>query len=138
MKYVLLYLNDEMAMAALPPAELDRIVEAKTRVGQDLFAQGKAVAGLRLWPTATAARITRSGDRLSIVEGPFVETKEVVGGLDIIECGSRDEALEWTRRFPAPFVNMPCEIEVREMFELDDFAPSESVERFRDFGLGNR
>ena len=99
MKYVLLYLNDEMALAKLPRGELDRIVAAKTQVGQELYAQGKAVAGHRLWPTAAGTRLVRRGDRVVTVEGPFAETKEVVGGLNVIECASRAEALEWARRY---------------------------------------
>jgi hypothetical protein len=99
MRYVLLYMSDEMALASLPPADLDRIVAAKTAVGQELFAQGKMVLGHRLWPTSAAVRVVRNGDHVVTVEGPFTETKEVVGGLDVIQCASRDEAIEWARRY---------------------------------------
>ena len=99
MRYVLLYRCDEMALASLPPAELDRIVAAKTAVGQELFAQGKFVLGHRLWPTSAGMRVVRTGERVVTVEGPFTETKEIVGGLDVIECASRDEAVAWARRY---------------------------------------
>jgi hypothetical protein len=99
MRYVLLYMGDEMALANLSPAELDRIVTAKTAVGKELYAQGKMVVGHRLWPTAAAVRVVRTGDRVLTVEGPFAETKEVVGGLDVIECASREEAIAWARRY---------------------------------------
>jgi hypothetical protein len=99
MKYVLLYMGDEMALAGLSPAELDRIVTAKMAVGQELWAQGKMVLGQRLWPTSAAVRVVRTGDRLVTMEGPFTETKEVVGGLDVIQCASRDEAVAWARRY---------------------------------------
>ncbi|MBX3622812.1 MAG: YciI family protein [Rhizobacter sp.] len=71
-----------------------------------------------------------------IVDGPFAETKELIAGYTLIQVRSRDEALEWSRRFPAPFLHCDCEIEVRQLFELDDFEPAASVERFRDMGTG--
>ena len=73
-----------------------------------------------------------------MIDGPFAETKELMAGYTIIQMRSRDEALEWTRRFPAPVAGRRAEIEVRQMYELDDFGPSESIERFREIGIGNR
>ena len=67
-----------------------------------------------------------------MVDGPFTETKELIAGYTIIQVKSREEALEWTRRFPNPSLDGgEAEIEVRRFFELDDFGPSEQVERFR-------
>lgn len=115
MKYMLMYLADEMALAGLPPAELDRIVAEKTKVGQELWAQGKIVSGNRLWPAATASRITRMGNRFVTVDGPFPETKEVVGGFDVIQCASREEALEWAKRQVAARDGLT--VEVRPVWE---------------------
>jgi len=114
MKYLLIHLADEIALAELPPGELDRIVAEKTRVGQEIWAQGKEVLGQRLWPTATATRVTRVGDRFVSVDGPFCETKEVVGGFDLIQCASREEALEWARRHA---VHDGLTVEVRPVWE---------------------
>ena len=66
---------------------------------------------------------------------PFTEAKELIAGYTIIWVASREEALDWTRRFPNPH-DEDAEIEVRQMFELDDFRPSKAVDRFRDLGLG--
>jgi hypothetical protein len=99
MRFLLMYVTDEMAIAALPASELDEIVVAKTKVGQELFAQGKHVIGGRLWPTATATRLSRTDGQLETVDGPFIETKEAVGGFDVIECASRAEALEWAKKY---------------------------------------
>lgn len=66
---------------------------------------------------------------------PFTEAKELIAGYTIIWVASREEALDWTRRFPNPH-DEDAEIEVRQMFELDDFRPSKTVDRFRDLGLG--
>jgi hypothetical protein len=114
MKYVLIHLADEIALAGLPPAELDRIVAEKTKIGQELWAQGKEVIGQRLWPTATATRVARVSDRYITTDGPFTETKEVVGGFDIIQCASREEALEWARRHA---VHDGLTVEVRPAWE---------------------
>lgn len=83
-------------------------------------------------------RIKYSGKERAFVDGPFTEAKELVAGYTIIEVKSREEAIEWTRRFPNPAVDgKEGEIEVRQMFELEDFGPSEGVERFRKIGVGN-
>jgi hypothetical protein len=72
------------------------------------------------------------------MDGPFAETKELVAGYTLIQAKSRDEALEWTKRFPNPAVaGKDGEIEVRQLFELEDFEPalgmkSEAIQRFRE------
>jgi hypothetical protein len=68
-----------------------------------------------------------------VVDGPFAETKELVAGYTLIRVDSRAEALEWTKRFPNPAgEGKAAEIEVRQLFDLEDFGPSEAIERFRE------
>ncbi|MDK9706580.1 MAG: YciI family protein [Desulforhopalus sp.] len=82
-------------------------------------------------------RIKYSGKERTFVDGPFIEAKELIAGYTIIEVQSRDEAIEWTRRFPNPAGDGKAgEIEVRQLFELEDFGESEGVERFRKIGAG--
>ena len=69
-----------------------------------------------------------------MIDGPFTEAKELVAGYTLIQVKSREEALEWARRFPNPSLE-DGEIEVRQLYELEDFGPSESVERFRKLDL---
>jgi hypothetical protein len=91
-----------------------------------------------LQPSAKGWRVCYDGDRRSVLDGPFVESKELVAGYTLMQTRSRDEALEWARRFPNPAVDGGvAEIEVRQLYELDDFLPSESIERFREIGIGN-
>lgn len=86
-----------------------------------------------LQPSSKGWRIRYSGDERSVVDGPFAETKELVAGYTMIEVGSREEAMQWTRRFPNPAVDRgEGEIEVRQVFELEDFGDSEVLERFRE------
>ena len=65
------------------------------------------------------------------------ETKELIAGYTLIQVKSREEALEWTKRFPDPAMK-DGEIEVRQLFELEDFGPSEAIERFRKIGVGKK
>jgi len=91
-----------------------------------------------LQPSSNGWRIKYAGGKRSVIDGPFAETKEVIAGYTLIQVKSREEALEWSRRFPNPAIGgADCEIEVRQMFELDDFPPSEAVERFREMGVAS-
>ena len=82
-------------------------------------------------------RIRYDGQKRSVVDGPFAETKELVAGYTVIDVTSREEALAWTRRFPNPSLDGgEAEIEVRQYFELEDFPQSATLERFRRIGIG--
>ena len=71
-----------------------------------------------------------------MVDGPFTEAKELIAGYTMIQVKSKEEAMEWARRFPNPSLDgKDAEIEVRQLFELEDFGPSEGVERFRRIGM---
>jgi len=85
-----------------------------------------------LQPTSKAVRVKYSGKQRTIIDGPFTEAKELIAGYTIIDVKSRDDALEWLRRFPNPAIDQgEGEIELRQIFELDDFAPGPAIERFR-------
>jgi hypothetical protein len=74
-----------------------------------------------------------------LIDGPFAETMELVAGYTLIQVKSREEAIEWAKRFPNPAVDgKEGEIEVRQLFELEDFGPGDAVERFRDMGVGTK
>jgi hypothetical protein len=78
-------------------------------------------------------RVRYDGEQRRVIDGPFAESKELVAGYTLIEVRSRDEALEWARRFPNPSIDGgAAEIEIRALFELDDFGPSAAVERMRE------
>lgn len=98
---------------------------------------GVLVDASGLQPSSRGFRVRYSGAERSIVDGPFAETKELVAGYTIIRVGSRDEAVAWAKRFPNPRgEGEDCEVEVRQMFDLDDFEPGEAIERFRRMGVG--
>jgi hypothetical protein len=100
---------------------------------EELARAGVLVDGSGLKPSATGWRIRYSKNgQPSFVDGPFAETKELVAGYTVINVKSRDEAIQWTRRFPNPSIDGgEAEIEVRQYFELEDFGDSAEIERFR-------
>ena len=106
-------------------AEMAKYHEELQRAGVLLDASG-------LRPSSKGWRVKYSGSKRTVVDGPFAEAKELIAGYTIIQVKSREEAMEWARRFPNPSIDgKEAEIEVRQFFELEDFGPSEAVERFR-------
>jgi hypothetical protein len=104
---------------------------------EELVKAGVMLAGEGLHPTSKAARVSFSGGQRTVIDGPFAETKELVAGYTIIQVKSKQEAMEWARRFPNPHL-AEGEIEVRQMFELEDFGESETIDRFREMGLASQ
>lgn len=110
-------------------AEMAAFHEELARAGVLLDASG-------LQPTAEGWRIRYEGGRRNVIDGPFAESKELVAGYTVIQVRSREEAFEWARRFPAPHgEGADGEIEVRQMFELEDFEPGKAIDRFRQLGV---
>jgi len=95
--------------------------------------------GTRPQPTSRGWRIKYSGGNRTLIDGPFAETKELIAGYTIIQAKSRQEAIEWSKRFPNPAGDgKEAEIEVRQLFELEDFGPSQEVERFREMAVAKK
>lgn len=104
---------------------------------EELAKAGALVDGSGLQPSGKGWRITYAGDQRTVTDGPFVETKELVAGYTIIQVKSREEALAWARRFPNPAGRgQPAEIEVRQLYEPEDFDESPQIDRFRKLGMG--
>jgi hypothetical protein len=104
---------------------------------EELARAGVLVDGNGLRATSQGWRVRHRGASRTVVDGPFTETKELIAGYTIINVRSRAEAIEWTKKFPNPTLDgSDCEIEVRRMFEPEDFGESETVDRFREIGMG--
>jgi hypothetical protein len=117
----------------------EKLMAAMATYHEELAKAGVLLDASGLQPSAKGWRIKHSGAKRSVIDGPFTETKELIAGYTLIQVKSREEAMEWTRRFPNPAGDgRECEIEVRQLFELEDFAPGEAVERFRDMGVGEK
>lgn len=121
--------NAQSESGAMPE---DELIAAMATFHEELAKAGVLLDASGLQPSAKGWRVRYSGGKRTIVDGPFAETKELIAGYTLIQVRSREEALEWARRFPAPFgETADGEIEVRPLYELDDFEPSEGLERFR-------
>jgi hypothetical protein len=102
---------------------------------EQLAKAGALLDASGLQPSAKGWRVRYDGAQRRVVDGPFAETKELIAGYTIIQTRTREEALEWSRRFPNPTIDGgACEIEVRQIYELEDFGASEAAGRFRDMG----
>ena len=110
----------------------EKLIAAMATYHEKLAKAGALLDASGLKPSATGWRVKYSGSKRTIVDGPFTEVKELIAGYTLIQVKTREEAVEWTRRFPNPAgEGVEAEIEVRQLFELDDFGPSAAVERFR-------
>ena len=115
----------------------ESLIAEMAQYHEELVKAGALLDGSGLQPSSKGARIRYSNGKRTVVDGPFAEAKELIAGYTIIQVKSKDEAMEWARRFPAPHgENRDGEIEVRQLIELEDFAPSDAVERFREMGMG--
>lgn len=101
-------------------------IAAMTAFNEALVQAGVMLAGDGLQPPAKSVRIEFPGGKPMVIDGPFAETKEVIGGYWIWQTNSRDEAIAWALRCPAEAGNV---LELRQIFEMEDFAPSPEVER---------
>ena len=132
MRFMILVKASKDSEAGALPDE-DMIAKMAT-YHEELQKAGALIDASGLRPSAKGWRIKYSGSKRTFIDGPFTETKELVAGYTIIKAKSRQEAIEWTKRFPNPG-SEDGEIEVRQMFELEDFGPSEAIERFRELGV---
>jgi len=137
MKYMILVKATAESEAGVMPSE--KLFAAMATYHEQLAKAGLLVDASGLQRSAKGWRIKYEGEKRTVVDGPFTETKELVAGYTVINVSSREEALEWTRRFPNPAIDGGvAETEVRRYFELEDFADSPAIERFRRMEMEKR
>ena len=137
MRFMIIVKASKDSEAGVMPDE--KLLAAMGKFNEELVKSGVMLAGEGLHPSSKGARVRFSGAKRTVVDGPFAEAKELIAGYTIIQVKSREEAMEWARRFPNPSIDgREAEIEVRQFFELEDFAPGESVERFREMEIGKK
>ena len=135
MRFMIIVKATKDSEAGVMPEE--SLIAAMAAYHEELVKAGVLLDASGLQPSSKGTRIKYSGGKRTIVDGPFTEAKELIAGYTLIQVKSREEAMEWARRFPNPAVDgKRGEVEVRQLFELEDFGPSEAVERFRDIGIG--
>ena len=102
----------------LPSAAL---FSAMGRFNEELVKAGVLLAGEGLHPSKNGARVRYEGDKRTVIDGPFAETKELIAGFWLLQVASLEEAIEWMKRCPNPFEEGASEIEIRRVFEAEDF-----------------
>ena len=98
--------------------------EAMGRYNEELVKAGIMKAGEGLHPSSKGARVHFSGAKRTVIDGPFAETKELVAGFWLWECKSLQEAIEWVKKCPNPMPGEDSDIEIRRIYEAEDFGDS--------------
>ena len=115
------------------PEDKEKMFEAMTTYHEELAKTGALLDASGLQPSSKGWRVKYSRGERTVTDGPFTEAKELIAGYTLIQVKSREEAIEWSKRFPNPVgEGADAEIEVRQLYELDDLGPSEAIERFRE------
>ena len=136
MRFMIIVKGNRDSEAGAPPDP--RMMSVMADYHEELAKAGVLLDASGLQPTSKGARVTYSHGKRTWVDGPFTESKEIIAGYTLIQVKSREEGIEWAKRFPAPFGDdQESEIEIRQLFELEDFAPGEAVERFRELGIAS-
>ena len=107
--------------AGVMPTEKDLTEMGK--FNEELVKAGVRLAGEGLHPSSKGKRVRFSGSKRTVIDGPFTETKELIAGFWLLQVKSMDEAVEWMKRCPNPMPGTESEIEIRPIFEADDFGP---------------
>lgn len=135
MRYMIIVKATAGSEAGVMPEE--PLLAAMAKYHEELAQAGVLVDGSGLQASSQGWRIRYAGERRSFVDGPFAEIRELIAGYTIIQVRSKEEAIEWSMRFPNPAgEGQDAEIEVRQFFELEDFTPGEAIDRFREIGVG--
>jgi hypothetical protein len=137
MRFMIIVKATKDSEAGVMPEE--KLIAEMATYHEELQKAGALLDASGLQPSLKGWRIKYSGGKRTFFDGPFIEAKELIAGYTLIQVKSKEEAMEWTRRFPNPAIDgKEGEIEVRQLFELEDFSPSEAVERFREMGVGTK
>ncbi len=118
MRFMIMIRANQDTEAGVMPSE--DLLSKMGRYNEELVKAGVMLAGEGLQPSSKGARVTFSGDRRTVTDGPFTETKELIAGFWIFQVKSREEAIEWVKRCPNP-LDGEAVVEIRQVFEAEDF-----------------
>lgn len=121
MRVMVIIKADKDSEAGVMPGE--KLLTEMGQFNEELVKAGIMLAGEGLHPSSKGKRVRFEGGKATVIDGPFAETKELVAGFWLWQVRSIDEAVEWVKRIPNPESAHAAEIEIRPVFELDDFGP---------------
>ena len=119
MRFMIIVKATKDSEAGVMPSE--QLLTDMGKYNEELAKAGVLLAGEGLQPSSKGARVRFDGAKRTVIDGPFAETKELVAGFWLWQCKSREEALEWVKRCPNPMPGEVSEIEIRQVFEAEDF-----------------
>jgi hypothetical protein len=119
MRFMVMVRATKSSEAGDMPSE--RLLTEMGRFNEELVKAGVLLAAEGLHPSAHGVRIRYAGDQRSVIDGPFTETKELIAGFWLIQVASLEEAIEWLKRAPNPFDGIESDVEIRQVFEAEDF-----------------
>jgi hypothetical protein len=119
MRFMAIVKANKDSEAGVPPTK--ELMAAMGKFNEELAKAGVLLAAEGLQPSSKGARVRFSGAKRTVIDGPFAETKELIAGFWLLQVKSKEEAIEWIKRSPAPFENQESEIEIRQVFEAADF-----------------
>jgi hypothetical protein len=126
MRFMVLVKADKNSEAGVLPDE--KLLADMTKYNEELVKAGVLLAGEGLQPSSKGVRVRFSGDKRIVIDGPFAETKELIAGYWLMQVKSKEEVIEWVKRCPNPFPGTEPEIEIRQVFEVEDFGPAMTPE----------
>jgi hypothetical protein len=130
MRFMVIVKANEKSEAGVLPSE--RLLTEMGKFNEELVKAGVMLAGEGLHPSSKGVRVKFSRSKKpTVIDGPFAETKELVAGFWLWQCRSQDEAIEWAKRIPNPDGD-EGEVEIRQVFETEDFASSDPSGRIRE------
>jgi hypothetical protein len=119
MRFMAIVKASKDSEAGVLPSE--EMLSEMMKFNEELVKAGVLLAGEGLQPSSKGARVLFSGSKRTVIDGPFTETKELVAGFWLLQVKSKAEAIEWIKRCPNPMPGTDSEIEIRQVFEADDF-----------------
>ena len=119
MRFMVMVRATQSSEAGDMPSE--RLLTEMGRFNEELVKAGVLLAAEGLHPSARGVRIRYAGDQRTVIDGPFTETKELIAGFWLIQVASLEEAIEWLKRAPNPFDGIESDVEIRQVFEAEDF-----------------
>ena len=133
MRFMIIGRATKESEAGAPPSP--EAIAAMQEYNEELVKAGVLLAAEGLSPSSKGARVKFSGDKVTVTDGPFAETKELIAGFTIIQVKSREEAIEWVKRAPRIFPNGEAEVEIRKLMDIADFGegftPNEEIAKVK-------
>lgn len=134
MRFMIIRKADTQTEAEPTPLPSEALLAAMGKYNEQLVRAGAMLDGAGLRPSRQGARVKFSGGKPTVIDGPFAEAKELIAGYTLIQAKSREEAIEWVKRWPPLDGDGEVELEIRQLYELEDFGPSEAIDRMRELG----